>query len=75
MSAISEKVIAISKPYFGPATESFLERQCKGHLNIHVDALAAAHMTELAKWVEASGALLMDAAKAAEVAGKIAKVA
>jgi hypothetical protein len=75
MSAISDKVIAISKPYFGPATESFLERQCKGHLNIDVSALTAAHLKELAKWVESSGALLMDAAKASEVAGKILKVA
>jgi hypothetical protein len=32
-------------------------------------------LKELAKWVESSGALLMDAAKAAEVAGKIAKAA
>ncbi len=27
MSAISDKVLALSKPYFGPATESFLARQ------------------------------------------------
>ncbi|HEX3375323.1 MAG TPA: hypothetical protein VHS29_00580 [Candidatus Acidoferrales bacterium] len=75
MSAISDKVIAISRPYFGPATESFLDRQCKGHLNIDVSALTAAHLKDLAKWVESSGALVMDAAKAAEVAGKILKVA
>ena len=75
MSAISDKVIAISKPYFGPATESFLDRQCKGHLNIEVGSLTVAHLKELAKWVESSGALVMDAAKAAEVAGKILKVA
>ncbi|HWF12861.1 MAG TPA: hypothetical protein VG272_03930 [Candidatus Acidoferrales bacterium] len=75
MSVISEKVIAISKHYFGPATESFLDRQCTGHLNIHIDSLAASHLKDLAKWVESSGALLMDAAKAAEVAAKIAKVA
>jgi hypothetical protein len=74
MSAVSDKVIAISKPYFGPATESFLSRQCKGHLNIDVSALAESHLKELAKWVETSGALIMDAAKAAEVAGKIAKL-
>jgi hypothetical protein len=74
MSAISDKVIAISKPYFGPATESFLNRQCTGHLKIGVADLNPTHLKELAKWVESSGALLMDAAKAAEVAGKIAKL-
>jgi hypothetical protein len=74
MSAISDKVIAISKPYFGPATESFLNRQCKGHLNIEVSALTESHLKELAQWVQRSGALIMDAAKAAEVAGKIASL-
>lgn len=74
MSAISDKVIAISKPYFGPATESFLNRQCKGHLNIEVAALAQSHLAELAKWVERSGSLIMDAGKAAEVAAKIANL-
>ena len=74
MSAISDKVIAVSKPYFGPATESFLSRQCKGHLNIEVASLAQSHLPELAKWVERSGALIMDAAKAAEVAAKIANL-
>jgi hypothetical protein len=74
MSAISDKVIAISKPYFGPATESFLNRQCKGHLNIDLLNLDQSQIKELAKWVESSGAMLMDAAKAAEVARKIAKL-
>jgi hypothetical protein len=75
MSEISDKVIAISKPYFGPATESFLARQCKGHLNIEVGALAQSHLKDLANWVEKSGALIMDATKAAEVGRKIAKLA
>lgn len=74
MSEISDKVIAISKPYFGPATESFLSRQCKDHLNIDVAALAQSHLPELAKWVERSAAHLMDSAKAAEVAAKIANL-
>ncbi len=72
MSDVSEKVMALSKPYFGPATESFLARQCKGHLNIEVGSLAQSHLKELAKWVEISGKLIMDPAKAAEVAKKIA---
>ncbi len=74
MSAISDRVIAISKPYFGPATESFLSRQCKEHLKIEVSALTEEHLNDLASWVEASGALIMGAAKAAEVAAKIAKL-
>jgi len=72
MSAISDKVLALSKPYFGPATESFLARQCKSHLNIEVSDLAQSHLKDLAKWVDNSGGLIMDAAKAAEIAKKIA---
>jgi hypothetical protein len=75
MSALGDKVMEISKPYFGPATESFFARQCKGHLNIEMSALAQAHLKELAKWVETSGALIMDPAKAAEVAKKISALA
>jgi hypothetical protein len=72
MSEILDKVIAVSKPYFGPATESFLNRQCKKHLNIELNALTESHLEELAIWVKTSGALIMDATKAADVARKIA---
>jgi hypothetical protein len=71
MSAISDKVLAISKPYLGPATESFMERQCKGHLNISMADLAQVHLKELAKWVQIGGALVMDATKAADLSKKI----
>jgi len=74
MSAVSDKVVALSKPYFGPATESFIARQCKGHLNIEIGDLAQSNLKDLAKWVESSGALIMDPAKAAEVAKKIASL-
>ena len=72
MSAISDKVLALSKPYFGPATESFLARQCKAHLNVEVSDLAQSHLKDLAKWIETSGKLIMDPAKATEIAKKIA---
>jgi hypothetical protein len=72
MSEILDRVIAVSKPYFGPATQSFLSRQCKKHLNIELNSLTESHLDELAIWVRTSGALIMDAAKAADVARKIA---
>jgi hypothetical protein len=74
MSEILDKVIAVSKPYFGPATQSFLSRQCKKHLNIELNSLTESHLEELAIWVKTSGALIMDAAKAADVARKIANL-
>lgn len=72
MSQLSDRVLEVSKPYLGPAAESFLARQCKSHLNIEMSALGAANVKDLAKWVEQSGALIMDAPKAAELAKKIA---
>jgi hypothetical protein len=74
MNEILDKVIAVSKPYFGPATQSFLSRQCKKHLNIELNSLTESHLEELAVWVKTSGALIMDAAKAADVARKIANL-
>jgi hypothetical protein len=71
MSQLSDKVLEVSKPYLGPAAESFLARQCK-HLNIEMSALGPANVKDLAKWVEQSAALIMDAPKAAELANKIA---
>jgi hypothetical protein len=72
MSQLSDKVLEVSKPYLGPAAESFLARQCKSHLNIEMSALGPANVKDLAKWVEQSAALIMDAPKAAELAKKIA---
>jgi len=72
MSATSDKVMALSKSYLGPATESFLARQCKTHLKIELSALEHAQLKELAKWVESGAALIMDHAKATELGHKIA---
>lgn len=71
MSALSDKVIAASKPYLGPATESFITRQCQSHLKVDPAALTAANLKALSEWVERSGALVMDPAKAKELAKKI----
>ena len=72
MSALSDKVIAASKPYLGPATESFIARQCQSHLKVDPSALTAINLKALSEWVERSGVLVMDPAKATELAKKIA---
>ena len=74
MSATSNKVVALSKPYFGPATESFLARQCKAHLQIEFADLQESQLKELAKWVEIGGGLIMDAAKATAISKAIAEL-
>ena len=72
MSATSDKVVNLSKPYFGPATEQFLARQCKSHLKIELADLGPTHLKDLAKWVELGAGLIMDPVKGAELAKKIA---
>jgi hypothetical protein len=71
MSAVSDKVVATSKPYLGPAAESFISRQCKAHLKVELANLSSAHLKDLAKWVELGAGLIMDPAKAVELAKKI----
>jgi len=73
MSALSDQVLAITRPYLGPATDKFMTRQC-AHLKIDVPALEQSHLEELAKWVNVSGKLIMDPSKALELAKKIANL-
>ena len=72
MSEITNKVLAISKPYLGPAAEAFLGRQCKLFLKIEMAALTSANLKELAGCVEVGGRAIMEPAKATELAKKIA---
>jgi hypothetical protein len=72
MSDVTNKVIALSKPYLGPATEAFLGRQCKLFLKIDMAALTSANLKQLAGCYETGGSAIMDPVKAAELAKKIA---
>ncbi|MGA3226168.1 MAG: hypothetical protein ABSC65_20555 [Acidobacteriaceae bacterium] len=72
MSDVTNKVLAVSKPYLGPAAEQFLVRQCKLFLKIDSAALTAANLKELAGCFEVGGRAIMDPAKATELAKKIA---
>ncbi|HEY3375183.1 MAG TPA: hypothetical protein VGK02_08995 [Candidatus Aquicultor sp.] len=72
MSDIGEKVVAVASRYMGPAARRFIERQTSSHMNgLAIDNITPAHLPELAKWVEISAGLVMDKAKAAELANKI----
>jgi hypothetical protein len=66
-----EQVVSVSRTYLGPATEAFIARQCKSHLKKESAELARADMATLAKWMEIGAGLLMDQAKAAELATKV----
>jgi hypothetical protein len=72
MSALSDRVVAVTKKYYGPAAEPFLARQCKSHLKIQLAELSSSHLPELAKWIEISGRTNMDEGKGRELADLVA---
>ena len=70
--SLYEQTVVICKPYMGPAAEQFISRQCKSHLKTEPPLLMASQMAELAKWMGIGAELIMDKAKATELAKKIA---
>lgn len=76
MSALSDKALALSVQYLGPAAQVFLERQTKHHMDgLALDGLAPEHLPELSRWVGVSAALVIEPAKAKELAEKIGALA
>ena len=76
MSDLSEKALAMSVQYLGPAAKIFLERQTKFHLDgLAFDSLEPKHLADLAKWVNISAALVIEPAKAKELSDKISAMA
>jgi hypothetical protein len=72
MSDISEKVLALSTQYLGPAARIFLERQTKAHMNgLSLDAIEKKDLPELSRWVNISASLIIDKNKAKDLADKI----
>jgi hypothetical protein len=72
MSALSEKVLALSIGYLGPAAKVFLQRQTSGHMGgVDFDSLLPQNLEDLAKWTRISAALIIDPAKAKELSDKI----
>ena len=73
MSVISDNIVALSVNYFGPAARKFLERQTISHMNgLPFDKLEKKDLADMAKWINISGALIIDKAKAKELSEKIA---
>ena len=75
MSKLSEQVTAIAIVYLGPAAHVFLERQAKTHLDgLQFANLEREHMAHLQYWVKISAGLVIDKAKAGELADRIGKL-
>lgn len=73
MSELTDSITALSVNYLGPAAGKFLQRQTASHMNgLEYGNIEKKDLPELARWVEISGGLLIDKAKAKELANKIA---
>ena len=75
MSVLSDKILAESTTYFGPAAKKFLERQTTTHMGgISFDDIQRSQLSDLAGWITTSGRLIIEEALAKELAGKILKI-
>ena len=75
MSDLSNKVVSLSVSYLGPAAKVFLQRQTTSHMNgLHLDQLEKQHLPELSYWVNISAGLIIDKARAKELADNIGKL-
>jgi len=71
MNQLSQKIITLSTDYLGPASERFINRQVVQHLKKDLDTLDLADLQDLSHWVNVSAGLLIDKARAQELASKI----
>lgn len=70
--SVYRDVSDVGATYMGPAAEPFIGRQCALYLKIQPRALTKQHLPELAKWIAVAGTRFLDAAKAKEMAARIA---
>jgi hypothetical protein len=61
MSELSEKVLTVTKRFLGPASQTFLERQTKSHMQgLGLNDIKEEHLPELFKWIHISSGLVID---------------
>ncbi|HVW23089.1 MAG TPA: hypothetical protein VHB51_01205 [Candidatus Saccharimonadales bacterium] len=60
------KVVEITQDFLGPASEQFITRQIKAHLNKDPEDLRPKDLEELSRWIKISIALLTEDGKMVE---------
>lgn len=75
MNELSDKVLRITTTYLGPASQTFLERITHSYLQgLAFTDIKKHHIPELATWIGASAARVIDKRQAAMLAQIIAKL-
>lgn len=68
--SIYSDTLDILKPYIGPASKQFLDRQV-GRIGTSADLVNAGQVADLAKWCQISAALVIGDVKANEIKTKV----
>ena len=72
MNKLSENITKMAVDYLGPAALRFLERQTMSHMNgLDFRNIEKGHLTELSRWINISGSMVIDKDKAKELSDKI----
>ncbi len=74
MSAISDQLVATSKPFLGPVAEMFLNKQSKNYMKTELGMLAKNQLKEFAQHIQKEALKVMSPEKAGELANKIASI-
>ena len=61
-----DQVVEVTQDFLGPASEQFITRQIKSHLNKEPQELREQDLEELAKWIKVAVALLTEDGKMVE---------
>lgn len=72
MSQLSDRVLALSIVYLGPAAKMFLDRQTNAHMKgLKFEDISPSNLPDLAKWISISAGLLIGKEQADEFAQRI----
>lgn len=59
-NSVYQEVVRATKPYLGPATARFVERQAQFHLHKDPEELTSDDVPKLAEWIKVSIAILTE---------------
>ena len=73
-NSIYLKAVEVARSYLGPSAERFINRQIEQHLLLKPEDLAKNNLSDLAKWVKISSALITDQKTAEDFEKKILEI-
>lgn len=69
-----DRVLAVMKPFLGPAAQDMLDRTARTMLGLDSHELQRNHVDSLAYWIKAGASKLMSEARADELAAQLRRI-